>query len=69
MTVETRVPVDLVTRLTEAAAEAIANERPSLEYDQNRVRGIHVELTIANNGAVIEGTCYVERKVKLGKTW
>ena len=67
MTVEPST--DLVTRLTEAAAAAIANERPSLEHDANRLRGVTLELTVANNGAVIEGTCYVERKVKLGKAW
>ncbi len=64
MTVETRAPVDLVTRLTEAAAAAIANERQGLEYDQYRIKGIHIELEVANNGRVIEGTCYVERRVK-----
>ncbi len=64
MTAETRAPVDLVARLTEAAAEAIANERPSLEYDANRLRGLVIELTVANNGAVIDGRAWIERKLK-----
>ena len=56
--------VDLIARLTDAAAEAIANERQSLGYDVNRLKDITIELTVANNGAIVEGTCYVERKVK-----
>ena len=55
---------DLVTRLTEAAAEAIANERQGLEYEPNRVRGIHIELEVANGGAVIDGRAWIERKLK-----
>lgn len=51
---------DLVEALT---VEAIANERPAPEHDPTRLRGIVLELEIANNGAV-EGTCYVERRVK-----
>ncbi len=62
MTAETSA--DLIDRLTAAAAEAIANERPSLAYDVNRVRGIHVELEVRNNGAVIGGRCWVERATK-----
>jgi len=56
--------VDLIARLTDAAAEAIANERQSLGYDVNRLKDITIELTVANNGAIVEGTYYVERKVK-----
>ena len=63
MTAETRGPVDLVSRLTDAAAEAIANERQVLEYDQHRVKGIHIELEVANNGAVIDGRAWIERRV------
>ncbi len=57
--------VDLVEALTAAAAEAIANERQGLEYEPNRVKGIHIELAVANGGAVIAGRCWVERRVKL----
>ena len=56
--------VDLIARLTDAAAEAIANEQQSLSYDPHRLRGIVLELRIDGRGAVVEGTCYVERKVK-----
>jgi hypothetical protein len=55
------IVTDLVERLTDAA---IANERPALEHDPARLRGVTIELTVANNGAVVEGTCWVERKVK-----
>jgi len=55
---------DLIERLTAAAAEAITNERRGLAYDQDRVKGIHVELEITKSGAVIEGRCWVERKMR-----
>ena len=55
---------DLITRLTEAAAEAIANERQSLSYEPHRLRGIVLDLRIDGKGAVVEGTCYLERKTK-----
>ncbi len=41
---------DLITRLTAAAAEAIANERPALEHDPARLCGITIELEVANGG-------------------
>jgi len=55
---------DLTLRLQEAAAAAIADERPSLEHEPARLRGIHIELEVRNNGAVIEGRCWVERATR-----
>jgi len=55
--------VDLVEALTAAAVEAIANERPALEYEPNRLRGVTIELEVANNGAVIDGRAWIERKL------
>jgi len=55
---------DLITRLTEAAAEAIRNERQGLSYEPDRLRSIHVELELAKGGAVIKGRAWIERKVK-----
>jgi len=55
---------DLIERLTEAATAAILNEEQSLSYDVNRLKGIMIELTVANNGAVIEGRAWIERKTK-----
>jgi len=64
MTNEARRMSDLTERLQAAAAAAIADERPTLAHDPARLRGITVELTIANNGAVIEGRCWVERATR-----
>jgi hypothetical protein len=58
---------DLVERLVQAAEAAIRNERPSLEHKVGAIRGITLELRIANNGTVIDGTCYVERGVSVGR--
>ena len=55
---------DLITRLTAAAAEAIRDERQSLAYDQDRVKGVHVELELAKGGAVIEGRAWIERRTR-----
>jgi len=55
---------DLITRLTEAAAEAIAAEKQSLSYDQDRVKGIDIELELTKSGAVIEGRAWIERKTR-----
>ena len=55
---------DLIACLTEAATAAIANERQSLAYEPHRLRGIVLELRIDGKGAVVEGTCYVERKTR-----
>jgi hypothetical protein len=60
-------PADaLVRRLIEAAASAIANERPSLEHRPETVRGITLELTLTSTGQVNEATCYVERRTQAG---
>ena len=56
--------VDLVEALTAAAVEAIANERQGLEYEPNRVKGIHIELQVANGGAVIDGRAWIERELR-----
>ncbi len=55
---------DLIERLTEAAAEAITNERRGLAYDQDRVKGIHVELELTKGGAAIEGRAWIERRTR-----
>jgi len=55
---------DVITGLTNAAAEAIRNERQGLAYEPHRLRGIVLELRIDGHGAVVEGTCYVERKTR-----
>jgi hypothetical protein len=58
-------PADgLVRRLIEAAALAIANERPSLEHQNGHVRGVTLELVLSSSGQVSEAICYVERRPK-----
>ena len=56
---------DLVTRLQEAAAAAIANERPTLEHRPEQVKGITLELELSRAGQVVEATCYVQRQYRL----
>ena len=58
--------LDLVERLTEAAAEAAANERPSLEHPIGHVRGVTIELTISSTGQIHECLVYVERRTSAG---
>jgi hypothetical protein len=53
---------DIVTRLQEAAAAAIANERPALESPVGKVRGLTVELALTSTGQVSEAVAFVERR-------
>ncbi len=55
---------DLIERLVAAASDAIRDERGALDYDQDRVKGVHVELELAKGGAVIEGRAWIERKTR-----
>ena len=55
---------DLLERLIAAATAAILDQRQSFGYDPARLRGITIELEVANRGQVIDGRCRVERKVK-----
>ena len=57
---------DLVTRLTEAASAAIANERPALEHPVCRARDVTIELVIDGAGQVREAVAYVERRTTGG---
>ncbi len=55
---------DLITRLTEAAVEAIAAEAPDLRRDPERIRGITLEIHLDARGRVDDGRCWVERRLK-----
>jgi hypothetical protein len=55
----------LVRRPIEAVASAIANECPGIVYDRSRLRGITVELTVANGGAAIAGELYIQRTARV----
>ena len=53
---------DLVTRLTEAVAAAIANEHPAPKHPVGRVRDVTIELVIDGAGQVRESVAYIERR-------
>jgi hypothetical protein len=65
MTDATAVPFDLVSRLADAAAAAVRNERPSLSYQPERLCGIVVELELDSAGAIVDGRAFVERQAAL----
>jgi hypothetical protein len=62
---ETELDTDLVERFKAAAAEAIANERPTLQHKPEQVKRITLELKVSRAGDVVEATCYVERQYRL----
>jgi len=66
VTVETRVPTDLVERLQEAALAAIANETPALTHRPETVKGLTIELVLRSDGALAEAIAYVERRTRAG---
>jgi hypothetical protein len=53
---------DLIERLQAAAAEAIANERPSLEHRPWELRSIALEIEMSSSGAILDATCSVTRR-------
>ena len=53
---------DLIERLQQSATDAIANLAAAIDSDAGRLRSITVELELANNGAVIDSRCFVERR-------
>ena len=56
-------PADsLVRRLIEAAASAIANQQNDLAYKPEQIRGLMVELELANAGQVIDVTAHITRR-------
>jgi hypothetical protein len=55
-------PADLVERLQQAVPAAIENERSDLAYKPEQIRGLMVELELANGGLVIDVTAHVTRK-------
>ena len=53
---------DLLETILAVAAEAIRNQTPAITGDAGRLKSITLELELANNGAVIDSTCWVERR-------
>ena len=56
---------DLTDRLTAAAAAALEDIAPVLEHERQKLRGVTLELTVANNGGVIEANAWIERKANV----
>jgi hypothetical protein len=53
---------DLVQTLINAMAEAVHNQEPAITADAGRLKSITLELELANNGDVVDSTCWVERR-------
>jgi hypothetical protein len=53
---------DLVETILAAAAEAIRTQTPAITSDAGGPKSITLELELANNGAVVDSTCWVERR-------
>jgi hypothetical protein len=51
-----------VRRPIEAAASAIANQQHDLAYKPEQMRGLMVEVELANGGQVVDVTAHVTRK-------
>jgi hypothetical protein len=58
---------ELLDALVRSAEAAILNERQGLSYDRARLKGITVELMVANSGGSVTGQCYIQRSVNLRK--
>ena len=65
MTVETRA--DLVTRLQEAAAAAIADVAPTLEAAGPKLGLLTLELEIDSKGRVTGATAWPQLRVNMGR--
>lgn len=54
---------DLMQRLIDAATESITNQEPAITGPSaGHLRGVVLDLEINGQGAVIDSTCYVERR-------
>ena len=55
---------DLVGSLTTAALAAIRDQRQTLTYKPEQVRGLTVELTVGQDGQVKDAVTFVERRAR-----
>ena len=53
---------DLMAALEAAAVAAIRNQAPALTGGSGVLRSVNLELEISNAGAVVDSTCWVERR-------
>lgn len=57
------VPIDLTSRVIEAATAAIANEGPNLRREPRQVRSIVVEVELDSRGQVSGTDAYTMRRM------
>ncbi len=67
MTVETRVPVDLVTRLQDAAGAAIADIAPAIEAAGPKLGLLTLELEIDSKGRVTGATAWPQLRLNMNR--
>jgi len=53
---------DLVQAIVDAAEAAIRNQETAITSNAGRLKSITLELELANNGDVIDSTCWTERR-------
>jgi hypothetical protein len=56
---------DLIARLTDAAAAALEDLAPVLEHERSKLRSVMLELSVANNGGVVECNAWIERRANV----
>ncbi len=67
MTVETRAPAELTTRLTEAATAAIRDVAPGIEAAGSRLRLLTVEVEVDGRGGVVGATAWLQNQINVNK--
>lgn len=52
----------LVQRIVDAMTEAIVSQAAAIESGTGQLRSVTIELELSNVGAVIDSTCWTERR-------
>lgn len=52
----------LVGRIIEAMADAITSQAAAIESGPGHLKSVTIELELSNAGAVIDSTCWTERR-------
>jgi hypothetical protein len=58
---------EFLDRLIAASAAAIRGEKTGILYDRSRLRSIQIDLSVMNNGGIVEGEVYLQRRADLRK--
>jgi len=56
---------DLIDRLADAAAAALEDLGPVIEHELPKLRGVVLELTLANGGSIVECDAWVARRANI----